>query len=565
MAYGIPGQSPHSRGNRRWPARAVVITTVLITTGTIIAVVPAMLPAAEATMSESNLRDWRARTRTTSAVFGLVSAPATHLSANLDTGGRELAVDASVSNLGTLNATVSGTGFDAELLQTGEYTFVKAPASFWSDEGFTRDEATQFDGTWTRTDPDVFGVNLAEALDPTTIAMDVDRSVLEGRATPGGSGMVDGVTADVVHLGDDRTLYLSTSESPSLLRLEEPGNTIDFESLDQDAVEELFEQITDLIEGLDTAVDSQVRFALDGDIVLSPCNQTTCTAKLSLSNTVSTTSRYVKVDAPVHASVTIDMSLDGRPIKTCVKNLTMKPNGTGNVTCTASYTLPNPPPGQTRYHEVVARSTTVARAVAKADIAQLIKDVLEEAERLVKIYDQTGVKPNSPNVDEETEERKDECEAGRAPAQPNYWNLETPSGETEQRATGADACYPAYGRIPSGIGGSRITPAGFLPNMNRGHLIAYSLSGSNKELRNMVPLYRQANYPEMYTQHENRVRPMVNAGETVYYQVVPYYTVNAFIPCAVIITIYNATTGVVDRQPLINQGLLNGNWESGCR
>jgi len=60
--------------------------------------------------------------------------------------------------------------------------------------------------------------------------------------------------------------------------------------------------------------------------------------------------------------------------------------------------------------------------------------------------------------------------------------------------------------------------------MNRGHLIAYSLGGSNLEPKNFVPLYRTPNYPVMYWRVEDIVRQRVEAyQEQVYYSVTPRY------------------------------------------
>jgi DNA/RNA non-specific endonuclease len=98
------------------------------------------------------------------------------------------------------------------------------------------------------------------------------------------------------------------------------------------------------------------------------------------------------------------------------------------------------------------------------------------------------------------------------------------SGRNE-RATGADACYTS----PIDLGGgtptnTRIRPAGYDSSIYRNsHLIAASLGGSGIDLRNLVPLYTAANSPMMYNYIEAVVKEHVEAGERVYYDVVPEY------------------------------------------
>ena len=59
--------------------------------------------------------------------------------------------------------------------------------------------------------------------------------------------------------------------------------------------------------------------------------------------------------------------------------------------------------------------------------------------------------------------------------------------------------------------------------LNRGHLLADVLGGSGEDWRNLVTLYRNANYPTMYFEAEDIVREAIQNGSTVRYRVTPLF------------------------------------------
>ena len=102
-----------------------------------------------------------------------------------------------------------------------------------------------------------------------------------------------------------------------------------------------------------------------------------------------------------------------------------------------------------------------------------------------------------------------------------YGELDSLGRPTGVRATlshplpdGSKATYdpPLYG------GGAR--------DHNRGHLLGRDLGGSGSDPRNIVTLWRGANYPEMYWEVENPVKIAVENGQTVEYSVTPIYEGN---------------------------------------
>ncbi|WP_405535087.1 DNRLRE domain-containing protein [Streptomyces sp. NBC_00075] len=65
-------------------------------------------------------------------------------------------------------------------------------------------------------------------------------------------------------------------------------------------------------------------------------------------------------------------------------------------------------------------------------------------------------------------------------------------------------------------------PQGLRRGMDRGHLLAGQLGGSGEDLRNLVPLFPQANRTVM-KKNEGRIAARIQAGETMYYSVTPEY------------------------------------------
>ena len=79
---------------------------------------------------------------------------------------------------------------------------------------------------------------------------------------------------------------------------------------------------------------------------------------------------------------------------------------------------------------------------------------------------------------------------------------------------------------------SRILPTGWKKSgqnegnpeqLNRGHLLADVLGGSGEDWRNLVTLYRNANYPTMYFAAEDIVKAAIQHGSVVRYRVTPIF------------------------------------------
>ncbi|MER8070705.1 DNRLRE domain-containing protein [Streptomyces sp. NPDC094034] len=93
-----------------------------------------------------------------------------------------------------------------------------------------------------------------------------------------------------------------------------------------------------------------------------------------------------------------------------------------------------------------------------------------------------------------------------------------------------------------------ITP-GMKAGMNRGHLLANQLGGSGTDRRNLVSLYARPNRSNM-KKVENQVARMVEAGDSVYYEVTAHYTGRNAAPDYLTIYWLNMDTGEVPLDPI---------------
>lgn len=102
---------------------------------------------------------------------------------------------------------------------------------------------------------------------------------------------------------------------------------------------------------------------------------------------------------------------------------------------------------------------------------------------------------------------------------------------------------------------SRILPTGWKkseqnegnPNqLNRGHLLADVLGGSGEDWRNLITLYRNANYPIMYFEAEEIVKKAIQNGTVVRYRVTPIFAPNDLLCSGVHIMAKSVTDNTID-------------------
>jgi hypothetical protein len=334
-----------------------------------------------------------------------------------DATGDRVTLDARVANAGSTSAKLTVKGQSADVIDTGDRTFAKAGAAFWRRYGVSADNLPEYAKRWVSVPADFFGLDLGDALAPALVAGSLSPGIGgEGSAEAGTAPVrgapttVDGVAVTPVTAGGvtfaittaapKRLVRVATTAAPAgsgfntaAYRVGDAELELSLAALDDTQRNQLFAELQKQITQLRTSVDIAVRFSLDGAVVLAPCATNGCTATLTISNKVSSRSSYVSVKQPVTAEITIAMTLDGRPVRTCESTKSMKPNGSAKVSCRASYTIP--PSRNPKMHSVRAQASAVARALAEADVKQMAKDLADELKRNGKL----GVKP--PNTGHE--------------------------------------------------------------------------------------------------------------------------------------------------------------------
>ncbi|MER7006564.1 hypothetical protein ABT297_26475 [Dactylosporangium sp. NPDC000555] len=148
------------------------------------------------------------------------------------------------------------------------------------------------------------------------------------------------------------------------------GLALDLAPLSRAETGEFLQIVKRRVAGLVDASDPRVGFAIDGQIQVGPCGQTSCLAVVTLSNTVTGRSPYVHPVRQAHAAVTIDLTLDGGPLKTCTELVSMPVGGRAAARCSATYTLPVATAGHS--YIVEARAQAASRALLQADVQHLI-------------------------------------------------------------------------------------------------------------------------------------------------------------------------------------------------
>jgi type II secretory pathway pseudopilin PulG len=317
----------------------------------------------------------------------------------LDDNGDAVTVDARVTNEGWTRANLVRDDDKIAVLSNGPRTYLKADKDYWSAHGAPRDTLAEYAKRWVRVPTEELGFDLARSVSPGVLGADLLLAVERDEVTVGPVVTVSGRQVRELTTRYAK-VYLTTTGPPEVVRItsRRPGRggsgggvgetvptrvrtpfdpeqfELDLVSLSSDEVTDLFSELEKRVKDLKKSVDSEVRFALTGRIKLDPCTVSGCTATVSMSNNVSSTSPYLVVSQPVVAVITIRMTLDKRTVKTCAPTRSMKPNGSATVKCRTRYTVPAD--GMTHHVEAVAKA--VARAGVDADLREMTKDLKAE-------------------------------------------------------------------------------------------------------------------------------------------------------------------------------------------
>jgi hypothetical protein len=347
----------------------------------------------------------------------LSQVPAIRYRGTITSGGVRGDVDISVTNTGASHGTLTRAGKKLRVLAVDGKTYLKGDEDFWRSSGAPADSVGDYAEQWVKVPPEQLGADVQTLLAPAGLGRRLGQAAASRQVRPGSPSTVNGAQATAMSTPHG-TVHVSTAEPRRIVRVErarggagasrlpgvpvlpgvgpriafeggipaQPGEepagdeglVLDLSELSPPEAEELFDKLEDKVRELKKSVDSQVRFALDGSVRLAPCGTSGCTAHLAIRNSVTTTSPYLQARQPVNAVITINMTLDGRPIRTCTDTKRMRPNASASTTCHAAYVIPPSP--RPRMHTVRALAHAVARTLVEADIKRIIKDLRKEQE-----------------------------------------------------------------------------------------------------------------------------------------------------------------------------------------
>ncbi len=307
-----------------------------------------------------------------SATADFARQPVVRYTGQITTSGDEaITVDLSVTQRGTTTGTFVQKGIKIGLFVIDDRTFFKAPLAYWVAQDTEAKRAARYPSQWVRVSSQDLGIDPQTLLAPEVLAAKFPTSAA-GKAA-GALTTINGLETREI-IGTDETVYVTTAQPYRVLRVTSTRDKFDLDTVffAEPLVIGLFKRIDTQVQGLTLAIDSQVVHSVDGKVLLTPCGQTSFTAKATI-NTLS--SPYPKTNKPTAADVQITFTLDKRPIGTCTKVLTIPPTGKAPTACKVTYSLP----ADGRTHSIEAVVLPTARAVLAPDIAQMRKDVAGES------------------------------------------------------------------------------------------------------------------------------------------------------------------------------------------
>jgi hypothetical protein len=312
-----------------------------------------------------------AQLRTATETFA--RQPVIRYTRNITTSAADqITVDMSVTQQGTTTGSFVEKGIRVALLVIDDKTFFRAPAAYWLAHDTEAKRAARYPKQWVRVSPQRLGIDPQTLLAPDLLAAKFPKDAPKGASAAPLTTVNGAQTREISNA--DETVYVTTAEPYRIVRVKSSRDKFDLDTtaFSDASVIALFKRLDTEVQQLKLAIDSQVVHSVDGKIVLSPCGQTSCTAKATI-DTVSTP--YTETGKPTAADIEINFTLDRRAIGTCTKVLTLPPSGKAPAACKVNYRLP----ADGRTHTIEASVLPLARAVLAPDIVKLRQGVTRES------------------------------------------------------------------------------------------------------------------------------------------------------------------------------------------
>jgi hypothetical protein len=274
-------------------------------------------------------------------------------------------------------------GATVRLLTTDDHHLAKADRTYWKDRGYTGDLLDRIDDRWLDSSGDLPEIDdLTAPLDPYNVSALLRDAADRGRPDTISSTTVAGRPAKLLSTTTGR-FWISDSAPRTLLRLASAnslgasgplplpeGLDTTVTALDGADLKTFTEAYGRDLTALKSAVDPAIGFSTTGKARFTPCGNSSCTARFTIQNSVYD-GAYAEENAadPVYAEITIDITLDGRKVKSCAYHKKMRPSGTVSLTCTATYST-----ATTKNHTVRGLPDAWARAVPDDELSRLRAD-----------------------------------------------------------------------------------------------------------------------------------------------------------------------------------------------
>ncbi|WP_410580669.1 SON protein [Amycolatopsis sp. lyj-108] len=287
------------------------------------------------------------------ALAGLSSAPAVRNSTSAVGGMIE--TDVKTTAYGETSGTMSFQGKKIELLVVGGKVFFKAPDGLLPGLGADSAGTEDLKDRWITGEEALFGPVLQQFESPEKLAARLREALERAEDIPGDQNET---VRDVPALkastpaGD---LYVSKEAPHRLLRYSvkmpsmpkvptmpdagslpqmPPGAGVgdsDVDALSPSETVEVYENLMVNTQKLSDAVDTGVRFDMDGAATVA-CSSSGCTVTANVSNSASANSGG-KVTGQVNATMTANVTIGGRSAGSCRETATLPLNGSGSISC----------------------------------------------------------------------------------------------------------------------------------------------------------------------------------------------------------------------------------------
>jgi hypothetical protein len=248
-----------------------------------------------------------------------------------------------VADSGATSGTIRANSVEAELISVDNKLYIRAPESYWLDQGVFGPDFDDFDESWVRASGPQAGINPARTLAPAELAAIL--GAFELAEEDAVEENLDGTLTYRIDLEGERNQLWINAETNQVQRIaiEElvpedaesgPQVRLDLAEVEQPAVEELYDGlITTVQDDLTGSRDARIEVGWDGQPDMSCSDGPNCT----WSGTV----RDAGGSGSGSVSVRMDVTFSNADIgeQECEDSGTLEAGGTLDLSCSADYNI----------------------------------------------------------------------------------------------------------------------------------------------------------------------------------------------------------------------------------